>query len=163
LAEAAFPDDLDTAALLNGLGVLHKYQGRYDEAEPVYRRAPAVVEGTPGPAHPQAASLYHNPRRPGHPPGRAPPPPPLAAPGGRAAAGEPWARRSVEVREKACGPDHPAVAADKAALAAILDAQGRFDEAEALYAEALAVFERIYGPEHYELAVNYNNLAAIRQ
>src|SRR5436305_14582307 len=60
LAEAAFPDDLETAALLNGLGVLHKYQGRYDEAEPVYRRALAIVEATLGPDYPEAASRYDN-------------------------------------------------------------------------------------------------------
>src|SRR4051794_23315809 len=33
--------------------------------------------------------------------------------------GEPYARRSVEIREEALGPDHPDVAADKAALAAL--------------------------------------------
>ena len=36
-------------------------------------------------------------------------------------------------------------------------------EAEQLYRRALAIFERAYGPEHYELAANYNNLAAIYQ
>src|SRR5436305_4935155 len=71
LAEAAFPDDLETAALLNGLGVLHKYQGRYDEAEPVYRRALAIVEATLGPAHPENALLHHHPRRPAPARGRA--------------------------------------------------------------------------------------------
>ena len=53
------------------------------------------------------------------------------------------------------------MAADKAALAAILDGQGKYDEAEALYRQALAVFERVYGPDHYELAVTFNNLAAL--
>jgi len=55
LAERAFADDLDTAALLNGLGVLHKYQGRYGEAEPLYRRALAIVEASLGPEHPETA------------------------------------------------------------------------------------------------------------
>src|SRR3954466_5784224 len=62
LAEAAFPDDLETAALLNGLGVLHKYQGRYDEAEPVYRRALAIGEGALGPHHPGPAAPLPHPR-----------------------------------------------------------------------------------------------------
>src|SRR4051812_49546299 len=62
LAEEVFPDDLDTAALLNGLGVLHKYQGRYDEAEPVYRRAPGGARGALGPGHPGGAPPYHHPR-----------------------------------------------------------------------------------------------------
>ena len=48
-----------------------------------------------------------------------------------------------------------------AALAALLDGQGKVDEAERLYRQALAVFERAYGPEHYEVAVNLNNLAAL--
>src|SRR5215213_1406270 len=52
LAEEHFaPDDLDLASLLNGLGILHKYQGRYDEAEPVYRRALAILEKEFGAEH----------------------------------------------------------------------------------------------------------------
>lgn len=42
------PDDLDIANLLNGLGILHKYQGRYDDAEPVYHRALAILEAAFG-------------------------------------------------------------------------------------------------------------------
>jgi tetratricopeptide (TPR) repeat protein len=67
----------------------------------------------------------------------------------------------VDIRERALGPDHPDVAADVAALAALLDGQGKYDEAEKLYRRALTVFERVYGTEHYEIAVTLNNLAAI--
>jgi tetratricopeptide (TPR) repeat protein len=67
----------------------------------------------------------------------------------------------VALREQALGVEHPAVAADVAALAAILDAQGKDAEAETLYRRALAVFARVYGPDHYEMAVNANNLAAL--
>jgi tetratricopeptide (TPR) repeat protein len=45
----------------------------------------------------------------------------------------------------------------------LLDQQGKYDEAESLYHQALAVFERTYGPEHYEVAVTLNNLAALAQ
>ena len=34
--------------------------GRYDEAEPLYKKALAILERTIGPAHPDIASLYHN-------------------------------------------------------------------------------------------------------
>ena len=54
------------------------------------------------------------------------------------------------------------MAADIAALAAILDGQKKYAEAEHLYRRALAIFERVYGDEHYEIAVNLNNLAANR-
>ena len=32
-----------------------------------------------------------------------------------------------------------------------------------MYRRALAIFERILGPEHYEIAINLNNLAALYQ
>ena len=48
-------------------------------------------------------------------------------------------------RGRALGPDHPAVAAAVAALAALLDAQGQDAEAEALYRRALRIFTRLYG------------------
>jgi tetratricopeptide (TPR) repeat protein len=65
---------------------------------------------------------------------------------GNFAEAEPFARRSVEIREAAVAPDHPDLAADRAALAAILDAAGKHDEAEALLRQALAVFEPLFGP-----------------
>ena len=32
-----------------------------------------------------------------------------------------------------------------------------------MYLRALDTFERVYGPDHYEIAVNLNNLAGVRQ
>ena len=55
---------------------------------------------------------------------------------------EPFARRSVEIRERTVGPDHLLTALDRAALAPILDALGLRDEAEALLASALPQIER---------------------
>src|SRR5437899_2606067 len=83
---------------------------------------------------PEVATLYHNLGG-------------LEHARGHFAGGEPWARQSVAIREQALGPDHPEVAADVAALAALLDGQGKWDEAEALYRRALAIFERVHGPE----------------
>jgi len=60
---------------------------------------------------------------------------------GRFAHAEPFARRAVE----------------------ILDGRVKYDEAEKLYKHALAAFRRIYGPCHYEIAVNLGNLAANKQ
>ena len=50
-------------------------------------------------------------------------------PRGRPADGEAAARAAVSIRAAALGDEHPATAADRAALAAILDATGRHDEA----------------------------------
>ena len=82
---------------------------------------------------------------------------------GRYASGEPFARRSVEIREKALGPDHVDVAADLGALAALLDGQDKWDESEPLYRRALGIFQRAYGPDHYEAGVALGNLAALKQ
>ena len=125
-------------------------QGRFDEAERVYRRAHAIFLAARGEVSLELAALYHN--RGG-----------LEHARGRDGRGEPFARRGLEIREQALGPAHPTVAADAAALAAILDGQGKRDEAEELFRRALTVFERIYGGEHYEVAVTLNNLGALCQ
>ena len=102
------PSDIEVATVLNNLGVLYKELGRFDEAESVYQRAMALVLAARGEASREVATLYHNlggleyARR-------------------RYAKGEPHARRGLEIRERLLGPDHPDVAADAAALAAILD------------------------------------------
>src|SRR5438309_449972 len=41
--------------------------------------------------------------------------------------------------------------------------RGYYAEAEPLYLLALVIFEREYGPEHDEIAVNLNHLAALKQ
>lgn len=141
-------EDEDVVSALNSLGVLYKYTGRFDEAAALYSAAIAVVEaGRRDEA--TLATLCHNLGG-------------LEHARGEYARAEPPARRAVELRERALGPDHPSVAADVAALAAIVDARGGHADAEAMYRRALAIFERVYGPEHYEIAVTLNNLAGIR-
>jgi tetratricopeptide (TPR) repeat protein len=44
----------------------------------------------------------------------------------------------------------------------VLDGQGKYAEAESLYQRALAIFTRVYGGGHYEVAVTLNNLAALQ-
>jgi hypothetical protein len=52
-------------------------------------------------------------------------------------------------------------AADRAALAAILDARGRHAEAEATLRQAVSVLETVLGPDHYEVGIALEDLAAI--
>ena len=57
------------------------------------------------------------------------------------------------------------VAADRVALAAILDAGGRHQEAAATLRHALSVYERVLGPEHAgvtERACDSEQAAALR-
>jgi Tetratricopeptide repeat len=53
------------------------------------------------------------------------------------------------------------VAADRAALAALLDGQGKYDEAEPLYRQALSVFERVLEPAHPHLLACWENCAGL--
>ncbi len=161
LAEQIFaPDALELTALLNNHAVLYKYSGRFDEAEQLYRRALTIVEKQLGPEHPEVATLYHNLGG-------------LDHARGRFAAGEPAARRAVEIRQRAFGTGHPQVteahvAADLAALAGLLDGQGKYAESEPIYRHVLAIFEARWqaGDQNtedaeYEIAINLNNLAAL--
>ena len=45
----------DTATSLNNLALLYDNQGKYDDAEPLYKRALAVREDVLGPMHPYTA------------------------------------------------------------------------------------------------------------
>ncbi|MEV6606400.1 tetratricopeptide repeat protein [Kutzneria sp. NPDC051319] len=136
----------DTASLLCGLGIVHKCAGRYDDAERVYREALALI----GPDEPEAAAVWHNLGG-------------IEHSRGRHAEGELHARRSVALRERALGPDHPIVAADRAALASLLVGQRRFDEAKDLYRQALLVFQRVYPADHHSVTVTARNLAALER
>jgi tetratricopeptide (TPR) repeat protein len=148
IAENEIKVDEDIAFALNALGVVYKYTSRFDEAEPIYRRALALTVRTRGRSDPEVASILHNlgglehSRR-------------------RFARAEPYARRSVAIRERALGPDHPTVAADVAALAAILDGRGKREEAEALLRRAIDTFARTLGKQHFEVGFNLGQLAAV--
>jgi Tfp pilus assembly protein PilF len=54
-------------------------------------------------------------------------------------------------------------AADRVAVAAILDASGRHREAAAALRRALSVYERVLGPDHYEVAGVLENLAGVAE
>jgi tetratricopeptide (TPR) repeat protein len=113
MAKTAFGSDhLEVVGILNNLGVLYKYTGQFAEARRLYRRALEIMETVLGPDDSAVATLYHNLGG-------------LEHACGRHAEGEPLARRSVEIRQKALGPDSVEVAADLAALAALLDGRVR--------------------------------------
>ncbi len=44
----------------NNLGELYRLQGRYAEAEPLYKRALAIKEKVLGPEHPEVATSLNN-------------------------------------------------------------------------------------------------------
>jgi tetratricopeptide (TPR) repeat protein len=131
------------ALALNNLGLWYKGAGRLDEAEFLYQRALTIA----GPHCIESASIYYNLGG-------------LEQARGRFERAELYARQACGVRLKFRTTEHPDYATDEALLASILDALGRCHEAEPLYWHALAVFEHTLGPDHHEIAIHLNNMAA---
>jgi tetratricopeptide (TPR) repeat protein len=64
------------------------------------------------------------------------------------AGAEPLFRQSLEIREKALGPNHPETADSLYNLADLFDARGDYADAEPLYRQALAIDEKVLGSDH---------------
>src|SRR5258706_15722612 len=127
--------------------MVDKYTAQFDEGAALYHRALAIAERA-APSDPLLlADVLHNLGG-------------LEHAREHFADGEAFARRAVEVRARALGADHAAVAADRAALAAILAGEGKGDEAESLLVTAIASFDRAHGPMHVDTAVAPHKLAA---
>lgn len=135
----------DLPAALNALGVLCKDLARYDEARALYDQAVVLLEESAAPEDHDVATLYHNLGG-------------IEHARGNYAAAERIARRGLALRRQL--GDDEAIAADLIALGAILDAQRKFDEAEAMYLEGLAILERAPNRTRAEIAVALNNLGA---
>jgi tetratricopeptide (TPR) repeat protein len=66
---------------------------------------------------------------------------------GRYAEAEPLIRRSLAIREKVLGREHPDVARSLNNLADLYERQRRYAEAQPLFERALAIRERAVGPD----------------
>ena len=137
-----------SAPSLNNLAELYRDQGRYAEAEPLYKRALAIREKALGPDHPDVGTSLNNLAE-------------LYRAQGRYAEAEPLYKRALAIREKALGPDHPDVGTALNNLAELYRAQGRYAEAEPLFKRALAIREKALGPDHPDVGTSLNNLAVL--
>ena len=165
-------------------------QGRYAEAEPLYKRALAIGEKALGPDHPDvgtsaqqpgAAVPWPGPLRRGRAALQAQPcdpregararPPrrrhPAQQPGaavprpGPLRRGRAALQARLAIGEKALGPDHPDVGIRLNNLAQLYHGQGRYAEAEPLYKRGLAITEKALGPDHPDVGIRLNNLALL--
>jgi len=64
--------------------------------------------------------------------------------------------------QRLLGEAHPDVATSLNNLAALYDSQGRYEEAEPLYRDALAMSKQLLGDEHSDVASCLFNLGALR-
>jgi hypothetical protein len=71
---------------------------------------------------------------------------------GRVGAQEPLLKRSLEIREKTLGAEHPDVATSLEALGWLYSKQGKAAQAEPLLKRATAIYEKDLGADHPHVA-----------
>lgn len=123
-------------------------QGRYAEAEELFREALEIDRATIGEVHPGYAIDLNN----------------LAGAvraQGRYAEAERLYREALEITRDVVGEGHPSYAIRLNNLAVVVQAQGRSAEAEGLYREALEIDRATIGEGHPDYAIDLNNLAGI--
>ncbi|MEO8605194.1 MAG: tetratricopeptide repeat protein [bacterium] len=146
-AERQQPDSLEFARALSDLADLYRTQARYEEAEPLFRRAIALLERRGDGARAMLARPLNS----------------LALvyrAQGLYERAEPLCRQALTILEALNGPEHPSTAAALGNLLTVYLAQGRYGEADPLFRRAVAIKERVLGPRHPDLAGSLSNYAA---
>nr|MBP9089826.1 tetratricopeptide repeat protein [bacterium] len=142
------PDHPDVASSLNNLAELYRTQGRYADAEPLFKRSIAIRESKLGAEHPNVATSLNGLAL-------------LYKTQGRYADAEPLYKRSLAILEKVNGQDHPDVATALNNLAALYQTQGPYADAEPLYKRSLAIRESKLGADHPDVAISLGSLASL--
>jgi CHAT domain-containing protein len=133
---------------LNSLAIVYRAQGKYADAEGLYKRALAISEKALGAGHPDVALTLNNLAN-------------VYDNQGKYADAEGLYKRALAIREKALGKDHPQVANSLIGLAGVYADQAKYADAEGLYKRALAIKEKALGKDHPEVARTLNNLAIV--
>ena len=142
------PPIATSGAAINNLAQLHGNQGRDGEAEPLFKRAIAILEKSAGLDSPEIAAALNN----------------LAAlcqRQERYADAEPLFKRALAIREKSLGRDHPDLGQSLNNLATYYEKLGRHGDSEPLFRRALAIYQKAAGPEHTAVATLLNNLGQV--
>ncbi len=146
LAEVYYQDALDIGIqvwgresaeisnIISGLGRLYAWYRKFQQAEPLLRRALKIRQSVFGHDHPQTAHSLEDLAA-------------LAHRRGDPAAAEQLCTQALAIRLQKLGPYHPDIARNFQALAVLALDQGKSDEAEQLYREALAIYQYAGGPE----------------
>lgn len=146
-AERLESESIAHARALSDLADLYRAQARYEEAEPLFRRAIALLERSGEPARSTLARPLNS----------------LALvyrAQGLYERAEPLCQQALTILEALHGPEHPSTAAALGNLLTVYLAQGRYGEAGPLFRRSVAIKERLLGPRHPDLAGSFSNYAA---
>ena len=143
------PNHRDVAGALNNLAQIYGSQGRDADAEPLLKRAIAILDKAgldsveAAPALNNLAALYQRQER--------------------YADAEPLFKRALAIREKSLGSSHPDVGQSLNNLATLYEKLGRHTESEPLFKRALAIYEKAAGSEHPAVATLLNNIGQVEK
>jgi CHAT domain-containing protein/tetratricopeptide (TPR) repeat protein len=145
-ARAHSPEEF--AAALTWLAMAKQGNGRYAEAEPLFRKGLALREQADGPDHPRTAESLRKLAW-------------LLDYEGRYADAEPLARRALAIDEKAVGQDDLETAASLDYLGCILNEEARYGEAEPMLRHALDIRQKRLAAESPRVGESLNDLGQL--
>ena len=140
----------DTITSMNNLASLFQYQGKYAEAEPVYKEALSVCQKMLGEEHPDTLTSMNNLAL-------------LFQYQGRYTEAGPLYMEALSRCKKAFGEEHHDTLISMNNLALFFQYQGKYAEAEPLYQEALLGCKKVLGDEHLDTLAAMNGLALLSQ
>jgi serine/threonine protein kinase/Tfp pilus assembly protein PilF len=136
------------ARCLDTLGTIRMAQGRYPEAETVYRQAVEIRERTLPGDDPRVGSGLNNLAE-------------VCRFTGKMDEAAQLYERAIRIQEAVLGPDASTVAQAVNNLAILRVNQGRFTDAERLFQRALDARRRTLGPDHPKTASALSNLGGL--
>ena len=128
------------------LAFFYEAQGRYAEAEPLYKEVLQLCEKILGREDPSTINAAVNLAK-------------LYIHQGRYSEAEPLLKETLELQEKVHGRQHPFTIGTINNLASLYLYQGRHAEAESLSKKTLRLKEKLLGREHPDTLMSINNLA----
>ncbi|KAI8686582.1 NACHT domain-containing protein [Fusarium keratoplasticum] len=137
----------DTQSLL---GSVLRYQGKYEEAEQMNRRALEGHEKVLGREHPHTLGSISNLGL-------------VLQYQGKYEEAEQMHRRALEARERVLGREHPDTLASVGNLGLVLQYQGEYEEAEQMNRRALEGHKKVLGREHPDTLMSVGNLGLVLQ
>ena len=139
-------DHPDTLQSKNNLAHLYHSQGRYGEAEPLYRETSQLRRQVLGDKHPNTLGSMNNLAG-------------LYRSQGRFGKAEPIYRKTLQLSRQVLGDNHPSTLISMHNLALLYEKQGRHGDAEPLFRETLHLSRQVLGDKHPDTLTSMHSLA----
>jgi serine/threonine protein kinase len=143
--DALGPEHPGTLMALKDLARMNLYEGRFDQAEPLYQQALPALRRVLGPEDWSTLAVLND----------------LAALAyfrGQYGPAEALFQQALDGRRRTLGPDHRDTLETMNNLAMLYSMQGRYDQAEPLTVQVLEGMRRVRGPAHPDTLTLMNNL-----